>query len=68
MIPSNFRIEFLPIRALLCAIGSKGFKYNFLYRSQITVTEDSFFCARGFNGLINLNIKQISSYMALVLS
>ena len=26
MIPSNFKIEILPIRALLCAIGSKGLK------------------------------------------
>ena len=26
MIPSNFRIEILTIRALLCAIGSKGLK------------------------------------------
>ena len=24
MIPFNFRIEILPIRALLCAMGSKG--------------------------------------------
>ena len=41
MIPSNFRIEILLIRALLCAMGSKGLdKFaNFHFLSPSIVPE-----------------------------
>ena len=31
MIPSNFRIEILPIRAPLCAIGTKGLSVKLIF-------------------------------------
>ena len=37
MIPSNFRIEILSIRALLYAIGSKGLKFS-QKRKQLLVS------------------------------
>ena len=41
MIPSNFRIEILPIRALLCAVGSKGLKETCLIFVTYILSNDA---------------------------
>ena len=52
MIPSNFRMKMLPIRALLCALGSKGLNIKFDTETHLYLCN---FFSLGISFLIEYN-------------